>query len=293
MQKAPGENTPEASSPPTNSPILDDPCAYIRVVTGRIPAPNLELVELEAYRRFFAAGHGAHTAEVGGAALLALPGTPSTMLNRVAGLGLAEPAGERHLDEIAAFFESFGVEYAIAVAPQAQPAELTGLLAERGFASGYGWTKFTRAADERSSSITDLQVELIGPERGGDFALVVSEAYELPAGAGGPLAVTPQLEGYSCFVAYADDEPAAAGALVVLGQNAWLGFGATRPAFRRRGGQRALFAARARRAVELGATTLVTETGELMPGRPADSYRNIVRAGFRPAYVRANFLSPA
>lgn len=293
MQKAPGENTPEASSPPTNSPILDDPCAYIRVVTGRIPAPDLELVEIEAYRRFFAAGRGAHTAEVGGAALLALPDIPSTMLNRVAGLGLAEPAGEQHLDDIAAFFERFDVEYAIAVAPQAQPAELTGMLAERGFASGYGWTKFTRAADEATASITDLRVERVDADGGEDFALVVSEAYELPPGAASLLAVAPQLEGYSCFVAYAGDEPAAAGALVVVGETAWLGFGSTRPAFRRRGGQRALFAARARRAVELGAATLVTETGELTPGRPTNSYRSIVRAGFRPAYVRPNFLSPA
>jgi hypothetical protein len=262
-------------------------------MTGRITAPALELVEVEAFRRFFAAGHGAHTADVGGAALLALPDIRSTMLNRVAGLGLAEPAGEQHLDEIAAFFESFGVEYAISVAPQAQPAELTGFLAERGFASGYAWTKFTRAADEAAASITDLRVELVGPERGEDFALVVLEAYDLPSSAASLLAGATELEGYDCFVAYADDEPAAAGALVVLGETAWLGFGSTRPAFRRRGGQRALFSARARRAVELGATTLVTETGELLPGRPANSYRNIVRAGFRPAYVRPNFLSPA
>jgi GNAT superfamily N-acetyltransferase len=291
MQKAPGENTPEASSPPTNSPILDDPGAYIRVVTGQIPAT--ELVELEAYRRFFAAGPGAQTASIGGAAALALPGIPSTMLNRVTGLGLVEPATEEHLDDIAAFFEPFGVEYAIAIAPQAQPAELTGLLAERGFASGYAWTKFTRAADEAAASITDLRVELVGPERGQDFALVVLEAYEMAASAAGLLAVAPELEGYSCFVAYADEEPAAAGVVVVLGETAWLGFGSTRPAFRRRGGQRALFAARARRALELGATTLVTETGELLPGRPNTSYRNIQRAGFRPAYVRPNFLAPA
>ena len=67
------------------------------MVTGRIPAPGLELVELEAYRRFFAAGHGAHTAEVGGAALLALPGIPSTMLNRVAGLGFRDADLDRPL----------------------------------------------------------------------------------------------------------------------------------------------------------------------------------------------------
>lgn len=290
MQKAPGENTPEASSPPTNSPILDDPCAYIRVVTGRIPAT--ELVELEAYASYYALGAGAHVTRIGGAAALALPDVPSTMLNRVTGLGLAEPASEASLDAIDEFFGAFEVEYAIAVSPGAQPAELTGMLAERGFVSGYGWTKFTRVADEASASITDLRVETIDAGAGDDFALVVAEAYDLPPGAADLLRLTPTAGGYTCFVAYADEEPAAAGALFVHGETAWLGFGATRPAFRRRGGQRALFAARARRAVELGATTLVTETGERVPGRPESSYRNIGRAGFRAAYVRPNFVPP-
>ena len=260
-------------------------------MTGRIPPT--ELVELEAYARFFERGPDAYAARIGAGAALALPTVPSTMLNRVTGLGLSEPATEAHLDEIEAFFGRFGVEYAIAVAPQAQPAELTGWLADRGYASGYGWTKFTRAADEPAPSITDLRVEQITADDGEDFALVVIEAYELLPSSRDLLRATPEIDGYTCFVAYADDEPAAAGAVVVLGETAWLGFGATRPAFRRRGGQRALFAARARRALELGATTLVTETGERIPGRPSSSYRNIVRAGFRPAYVRPNFVSPA
>ena len=51
-------------------------------------------------------------------------------------------------------------------------------------------------------------------------------------------------------------------------------------------------AARIGHARELGLELVVTETGERVPGRPSNSYRNIVRAGFRPAYVRPNFVSP-
>jgi hypothetical protein len=36
---------------------------------------------------------------------------------------------------------------------------------------------------------------------------------------------------------------------------------------------------------------LVTETGAPVDGRPGGSYRNIVRAGFEPQYVRANYLT--
>ena len=109
-----------------------------------------------------------------------MPGVPSTMLNRVSGLGLSEPATEEHLDAIDEFFEPFGVQYAIATPPGAQPVELTGWLAERGFTSGYAWTKFSRGVEERLHVMTDLRVELAGPSAGADFALVVREAYEMP-----------------------------------------------------------------------------------------------------------------
>jgi GNAT superfamily N-acetyltransferase len=256
--------------------------------------PAAEVVELEAYAASFGVAEAAHTARIGGAVALAMPGAPTTMLNRVSGLGLAEPATEEHLDAIDEFFTPLAAQqYAIAIAPGAQPMELTGWLAERGFTSGYAWTKFSRGVEENLHSMTDLRVELVGPEAGADFALVVREAYELPANDGDGLAATPTAPGFSCFVAYAGDEPAAAGALVVRDATGWLGFGATRPAYRRRGGQSALFAARIGRARDLGVKELFTETGERVIGRPSNSYRNIVRAGFRPAYVRPNFLSPA
>jgi GNAT acetyltransferase-like protein len=259
-------------------------------VAGRIPPT--ELVELEAQRRFFGSGVPAHLREVAGAIAVALPIARSTMLNRVTGLGLSEPATEANLDEIEAFFAPLRVQYAIAVAPHAQPPELTGMLAQRGFTTGYAWTKFVRSTGDAAATMTDLRVDLVGPDAGDDFALVVREGYELPEAADALLARAPGLERFSCYVAYAGDTPAAAGALAVTGKTGWFGFAATRPAFRRRGGQNAIMAARVRRAGELGVRTLVTETGERVPGRPSNSYRNIVRNGFRPAYVRQNFVSP-
>jgi hypothetical protein len=37
---------------------------------------------------------------------------------------------------------------------------------------------------------------------------------------------------------------------------------------------------------------VVTETGAVEQGRPSGSYRNILRAGFERAYVRANLAAP-
>ena len=41
-----------------------------------------------------------------------------------------------------------------------------------------------------------------------------------------------------------------------------------------------------------GCSTVTTETGAIEAGRPSNSYRNIVRAGFREAGIRANYRAP-
>jgi len=51
-------------------------------------------------------------------------------------------------------------------------------------------------------------------------------------------------------------------------------------------------AARIREAVAAGCTAISTETGERVIDRPGASYSNIVRHGFREAYVRPNLVSP-
>jgi GNAT superfamily N-acetyltransferase len=78
----------------------------------------------------------------------------------------------------------------------------------------------------------------------------------------------------------------------VSSEHAWLGFGATLPAYRRHGAQNALLARRLGEAAARGARTAVTETGERLPDKPSDSYRNILRAGFHERYLRHNYLSP-
>ena len=52
-----------------------------------------------------------------------------------------------------------------------------------------------------------------------------------------------------------------------------------------------MLAARIEAGLDAGCETLVTETGEPVDGRPGSSYRNLVRAGFEPVYVRQNYLS--
>jgi hypothetical protein len=256
-----------------------------------IPPP--ELAELEAMRSLLG-GPGGDVAEIGGAVCTAFRETPSSaMLNRALGVGGAEPATVATLDAIDAFFAERGVAYGIPVTPDAEPAELAAWLEQRGFQRGYAWTKFARRADAAPDrgQRTGLRVEEVGADRAGIFADVFSRAYGTPDVMRPLLERLPGADGWRCFAAFADETPAATGAIFVSGAVGWLGAGGTVPEFRRRGAQSALLAARIRAGIAAGCETLVTETGKQVEGRPSGSYRNIVRAGFEPLYVRQNYLS--
>ena len=247
---------------------------------------NSELIEANAARALFEHARGGVAGEAGGAICTAVPALASvTMINR------ATPVEDDvDLHAVEAFFEPLGVRYAVAVTPQRDA--LARELEARGYERGYAWAKFTQPAREPAPAETDLRVEELGRDDGDALDLVVREAYGMPDVVAGFLASAVGAPNLHCFVAWAGDEPAAAGAVYVEGGFAWFGVAGTRERFRRRGGQNAIVAARLRRARELGAHTLVTETGELVPERPSSSYRNILRAGFRQEYVRANWLSP-
>jgi GNAT superfamily N-acetyltransferase len=263
----------------------------------RVPGV-LERAETAAFRDLFdavppelAERHGFAVTEIGGAtcgALRAVPGLRE--LNRVMGCGLHAHAGDDELDAIERWYG--GSPFVVALSPEAGPPDLAARLAARGFTADYAWMKFARTPDGEATAPTDLRVEGIGTERARDFASVVIEGFGMPSFMHAVIAALPGRPGWTCFVAYAGDAPGGAGALFVDGDSAWTGFGATLPALRGRGAQSALLAARIRAAAEAGCSTVTTETGVREEGRPARSYRNLLRAGFEEVYERPNWRSP-
>ena len=237
--------------------------------------PDLNAAEYAAYTDGFrAAPDVAEVAEFGGATCLVVRNLGSRVFNRVLDLSSTEP-----LDEIGAFYgdEPWWISDSHGLGPE---------LEQRGFTRDYGWMKFSRAVSPREAH-SDLDVR--APDRPEDFAQVVVEGYGMPEWTA-PLATNVVgRPGWTCFVAYAGNEPAGAGALYMHEGVGWLGYAATREQFRGRGAQSAILAARIEAARKQGCTTVTTETGELAEGRSSGSYRNIVRAGFREAGVRANF----
>jgi hypothetical protein len=246
----------------------------------------LEQVEADAFGGLFPAQRFA----VGGGVGIACPLLPVLMMNRVIGLGVSEAATESHLDEIAERFG--GREHMISLAPGAEPPDLADRLRARGYLPGYAWVKFRRSAIEPPAVATDLRIELVGPGQAEAFARVVVEGYGMPPSGVDPLLAVVGKPGWACYVAFAGAEPASAGLVHAGPGGAWLGGAVTLPGFRRRGGQGAILVERIRYAAAQGCRRVVTETGEIAPGRPDSSYRNILRFGFEAAYVRPNFVSP-
>jgi GNAT superfamily N-acetyltransferase len=231
---------------------------------------ELERVEAQAVRDAVVLG-GGRGELVGGAMCVQLPEVPMMELNRAIVLGpVVDP------DAISAWFAG---PHTIATHDECLGREL----ASRGYMRGRSWMKFERDGGPAPAAATGARIE--ETLDGGLFGRLLGGGAELGGMVGAP--------GWRCLVGWIGDEPAACGALYVDGTSAWLGAAFTRQEFRGRGLQSALLAARIEAARAAGATLLTSETGEQLPDRPATSYRNLLRAGFREAFLRANWSSPA
>ena len=250
-----------------------------------------EVAEIEALRSVFAVAPpdlaeelGIGTLEFGEAFAGRVSSVPAASeVNHALAIATTE-----QLDALPAFYGD--KRHLVSPAPG---VDLDEALLERGYEPGYAWMKFSRKVGDAPPVETELDLVEIGADRGEDFGRTVVEGFGMPPRFADWLRLLPGRDGWHCFVAYAGAEPAAGGAMHVFEGLVWFGIGATRPEFRRRGAQNALLATRIRRAAELGCTLLVTETGELVDDRPSNSYRNILRAGFEPRYLRANYVPKA
>jgi hypothetical protein len=235
---------------------------------------------------------------VGGAWAFGAGAVPDILLNRVIGLGVFGAARRDDLDRIAEGYAAGGVDrYLVQLCPAAQPAELASWLEESGHRPfRRAWAKFARKAqwlDPPGGAPASLAAVEIGPERAADFARIVAQAYGMPEPAAGLIAALPGRPSWICYLATDGGRPIASAAMFTRGRDAWLGFAATDAAARGRGAQTLLLARRISDAARLGATDVFTETGEEVAGEPQPSYNNILKVGFKRAYVRPNWVAPS
>ncbi len=232
---------------------------------------------------------GTEVRRIGGAMALVAARLPLSLFNRVIGLGIAAPATEAMVDEIAALYRGAGVKGMVQLSPAAPP-QLAGWLEARGFRRGDGWAKFYRPPTPPPSITTSLRVAPIGPEHAAAFAQIVCTAFEMPPELGPLVSAHIGQAGWHDYLAFDDDQPVAVGTMYLQDGIASLLIGATLPSHRGRGGQGAIMARRIADALALGCRWLTTETDDETADHPNPSYHNMVRTGFQLAYVRPNYM---
>jgi len=231
-----------------------------------------------------------------GTALLSLVAAapPSAIVvNRAIGLGVEAPADRETVGTIVERYAAAAVSrYFVHVHPDASPAGLRGWLLEHGLEKARGWMKFTRGRAVPAMVNTSVQVREARAEDMPAFARIAVAAFDLGRELEPWLVHLDRAPGWHAFVGVADGAVVATGGLFVHDGIGWLDFGATTPSCRGRGAQSALLRQRIVHALDLGCRTLATATGEAVPGDPQHSYRNILKLGFREAYVRDNYAPP-
>jgi GNAT superfamily N-acetyltransferase len=227
--------------------------------------------------------------EVADALVVGAGNDASILLNRTLGLGTSGPQASERLAEIHKIYVDHGVErYFLHTYPDSLQDGDTAV-ATVPLEAARGWMKFKRGTQAAKAGECDLRVSRVGEAGAMDFGRIVAGAFGMTPAAAPALAGMVADDRWHLFVTYEGEKAAGAGGLFVEGEVAWFEWGATDPAFRRRGSQGAIMRARITTALELGCTDMYTETGEAVGDDPQHSYGNIQRYGFEESILRKNW----
>ncbi len=253
----------------------------------------------DAARRRGAGSAGFVTPLAGGVASFAEDGSP---LNKVAGLGFGGVPGPAELDEVERAFDACGCPVQVELAHIADPA-IGELLTGRGYRLvSYENVLGLALGPERTvGGAPGVEVRRSGDEEFDAWLDLVADAFAHPDEQGVPsheefprdvlARAVRDLTGAAGVARYAAlvDGALAGGAGIRIADGvAQLTGAATAPAYRRRGVQSALFAARLADAVTAGCDIAVVTT---QPG--SKSQQNAQRQGFDLLYTRAVLVRSA
>jgi GNAT superfamily N-acetyltransferase len=219
----------------------------------------------------------------GGAVAPVRPGVPDLdFMNRVCGL---YPQDAAQVGAILDFYRARGVRPWFELAPGTGFDRLAGTLADAG-AAQIGFHTVVYGRPEPRPAPPAVRVRRVGPDEAAHFAELRLAGSEVPEEVrqqeSKPLLDWPSRPDLRLYVASVDGSDAAAAVLAVSDGVGYLATAATLPAFRGRGCQAALIAARVADAAELGCGLVGSQAAFGSP-----SLRNLERAGLRVAYTKA------
>lgn len=238
---------------------------------------------------------GLRVETVAGATALFAPGLPTTMFNRVIGVGLWQRADDAQIDALRERYRAAGVgSWWLHLSPLTEPPGLAQQLLAQGWRepARRSWTKVLRSSTPAPAAPTDLHVGPCRDAEVADTTAAIAASFGMPAPIAHWLAALHGRPRWQLFTVADGERPVGGAALFVDGDGGWLGMGAVLPTHRRRGGQLAAMAARIAAAADAGARWVATETGEPVADEPNPSLANMKRAGFVQVASRLNLEPP-
>jgi GNAT superfamily N-acetyltransferase len=216
----------------------------------------------------------------------------SLNMNRIIGLGVAQPANEALLDDWFASYAAQGTSFAVELSPHAQPEALAQWLRQRRLRRTMATCVQYRRAEAIQGPAASGAARVVRADSSDvrRVADICCEVFKMPEAAHEAIRATAALPQWRQWLVLGDDGPIAAALSFVQDGVAWLGWDATLPAARGRGAQSALIAQRVSDAAHSGCRYVTTETAVDIPARPDASARNYRRLGFMPAYERATWV---
>lgn len=247
---------------------------------------------IQAAPQPFLDSHGLRAVRLGSAVAIVAGSVTSTLnMNRVIGLGVAEPATETLVDHIVGIYGQHELAFGIEIGPFAQPVELAGWLRSRRIRRGFPTAIHYRPAEPIEIRESPPSVVRAASSDRGAVADICCSVFGMPEVAHALIAGTADIPEWRQWLVYSGDRPIAAALSFVRDGVGWLGWDATLPDFRGRGAQAALIAHRVNDAVAAGCKYVTTETAVNTAQSADPSYRNYERLGFAFAYERFTYIS--
>jgi len=258
-------------------------------------------IEAAAFEDMYRAADGVAGLPAGIAALhsgdlllLQARGIPTSLFNRVIGVGLHRRVDDAQLADLTAHYQALGArDYWLHVTPTSFNQDLASRLRALGYAppARRSWARM-RHDGPLAEIPGDLVIRAARREESTVIGQVATQAFGMPPFMEKWLAALVNRPQWLCLVAEDRTRIVGVGMLYTRGDAAWLGVGGVLPTHRRRGAHANLMLARVRAARDAGCGHVFTETGEPIGDEPNPSLANMRRCGFVQLCSRLNFAGP-